>query len=235
MKQEPKINDYNLLLELWKTAVDVQMHFNDLSLRVRNYMITVLGAIFIAVAYLYKENITISLFEFTLNAGIILAFIGLLILVGVFIMDRYWYHELLRGAVANALNLEKKIASLDSNIDFKLLSSQIGETSSKVVILNFKWWFFGVKEEIIEESGIKKSVKRPRRASSTTRMGFFYGLVFIGYITLILSFGLLTTSRTTKESNVKPLSEKSELKFYDSLIDPDTNEKIILWAESVVD
>ena len=40
----------NGALEVWKTTVDVQKHFNELELKIRNFAITVVGAFLAAFA-----------------------------------------------------------------------------------------------------------------------------------------------------------------------------------------
>jgi hypothetical protein len=44
------------VIEIWKKTVDVQQHFNDLEMRIRNYAITVLGALLGFSGYLWKEQ-----------------------------------------------------------------------------------------------------------------------------------------------------------------------------------
>jgi hypothetical protein len=45
-----------VLIEAWKQTIQVQQHFNDLELRIRNYAITLLGALFGVAAYAFKEH-----------------------------------------------------------------------------------------------------------------------------------------------------------------------------------
>lgn len=96
------------VIEVWKKVIDVQQHFNDLALRIRNYALTLFTAIIGVIGLLEKEKIHISLFHHDLSASIILAVMGLIVLFGFFYMDRYWYHNLLLGAVKQGAFIEGK-------------------------------------------------------------------------------------------------------------------------------
>jgi hypothetical protein len=50
------------LIDIWKKTVDVQQHFNDIELRIRQYAVTILGAIVGLSAVTLKEPMTMSLF-----------------------------------------------------------------------------------------------------------------------------------------------------------------------------
>ena len=45
LKKDEKENDKKLLLEVWKQCVDVQMHFNDMEMKIRSLAVTVITAI----------------------------------------------------------------------------------------------------------------------------------------------------------------------------------------------
>lgn len=60
LKQDSKETDKKILLEAWKQCVDVQMHFNDMEMRIRSFAVTVMTAVSGAIGYLIKENNTES-------------------------------------------------------------------------------------------------------------------------------------------------------------------------------
>ena len=102
-----------LTLDAWKKAVDVQQHFNDLELRVRNLAMTLLGA---AVGALGVASITGGSGGSGQQQADTVATLRVPLLVGVlalvwafYIMDRWWYHQLLKGAVAEGSRLEKNL------------------------------------------------------------------------------------------------------------------------------
>lgn len=103
-------------LEVWKTTVDVQKHFNDLGLRVRSIAITVLGAFLAASGYALKEGEKVDV------AGQQLSLTGLILLGGLvcwsafFVMDRLWYHRLLKAAVKHGRLVEDDLRTAISTV-----------------------------------------------------------------------------------------------------------------------
>ena len=119
LKNDKRENDKNLLLEAWKQCVDVQMHFNDMEMKIRSLAVTVITAISGAIGYLLKENIYHQFI-------IILSFIGIAAWLCFYLMDRFMYHKLLIGAVNSGINIEKRLESLGINVD---LGEQIKQAS----------------------------------------------------------------------------------------------------------
>jgi len=104
-------DDENAILEVWKVTIDVQKHFNDLSMRVRNFAITVLGAFLAAAGYALKDGATVTFLDetFSLTAWILLA--AFLCWFAFYLMDLHWYHRLLRGAVKHGKAVERVLES----------------------------------------------------------------------------------------------------------------------------
>jgi hypothetical protein len=98
MEDKPKATA-NERLEAWKQTIQVQQHFNDIELRIRNYAITLLGALFGIAAYAFKEHV---------ESGVILCVLlgGLFLCYAFYFMDRHWYHRLLIGAVEHGQMIE---------------------------------------------------------------------------------------------------------------------------------
>lgn len=115
-----------LSLEAWKKTIDVQQHFNDLELRIRNYAITVVVAIVGAVAFALKEHMYIRLGRVTTPLAAGLLFAGLLGWLAFYFMDRWWYHRLLYGAVKHGAFIEKRLARILPEI---ALTESIGRES----------------------------------------------------------------------------------------------------------
>jgi hypothetical protein len=111
-----------LLLEAWKQTVAVQQHFNDIELRIRNYAITLLGALFGVAAYAFKEHAPRMVVEGLLFASLILCY-------AFYFMDRHWYHRLLLGAVKHGQSIEDRAPSELG------LTKAIGDASPVKV-----WW-----------------------------------------------------------------------------------------------
>ena len=103
-------------LEVWRVTIDVQKHFNDLSMRVRNFAITVLGALLAAAGYALKDGTTVTLLNrsFSVTAWILSA--ALICWFAFYFMDLHWYHRLLRGAVKHGKQVELGLESQIPNI-----------------------------------------------------------------------------------------------------------------------
>jgi FMN phosphatase YigB (HAD superfamily) len=97
-----------LVLDTWKKTVDVQQHFNDLELRIRNYAVTVLGASLGLAGYAFKENLQVIFSHHSVSVtGLILLF-SIVPWLSFYFMDRWWYHMLLLGAVDNGTFIENR-------------------------------------------------------------------------------------------------------------------------------
>jgi len=92
----------DVAMDAWKKSVEVQTHFNDIEIRIRNLAITVVGAVFSVGGLLLKDNRTSNL------PGAVVLLGGFLCLA-FFFMDGGWYHRLLHGAVEHGRSLENYI------------------------------------------------------------------------------------------------------------------------------
>jgi FMN phosphatase YigB (HAD superfamily) len=103
---------FKLIVDLWKKTVDVQQHFNDLELRVRNYALTVLAALFALAGYALKEGLTANILGHTTSVSSLILLITTLPWAAFYLMDRWWYHRLLHGAVEHGSYIEKRWQSV---------------------------------------------------------------------------------------------------------------------------
>lgn len=96
-------------LEVWKATIDVQKHFNELGLRVRSMAVTVLGALLAAAGYALKDHRTVDFLggKASLTGTILLA--ALICWTAFFVMDRLWYHRLLKAAVLHGRRVEEAL------------------------------------------------------------------------------------------------------------------------------
>lgn len=122
-------------IEIWKKCVDVHQHFNDLEMRIRNFAITVAGAFLAAVSFTYQQGLQTKIFGVTVPAGAFLVAAAVFAWIGFFLMDRFWYHILLKGAVDHSAKIEKRYAATIPEIG---LGKTISEASSNVKILGMK-------------------------------------------------------------------------------------------------
>jgi hypothetical protein len=99
---------FNSVIEVWKKTIDVQQHFNDIELRIRNFAITILIAAIGAAGFALKENLKVLLVGIDIPLASILLLAGAFALVPLWFMDKHWYHRLLYGAVRHASGIEER-------------------------------------------------------------------------------------------------------------------------------
>jgi hypothetical protein len=103
----------NYVLEAWKEAQRTQTHFNDILMRIRNFAFLIAAAVVGAATSLIPKQQTNDLTQ------IGWLFIGAMVpWLSLYILDRYYYHVLLIGAVTYAEEIEVKypILGLSSSI-----------------------------------------------------------------------------------------------------------------------
>lgn len=118
-------------LEIWKTVVSTQMHFNDLGLRVRNFGIVTLSAMLALAGVAIAEKSTVELFECEFELAPLAIYSAALIWICFWVMDRHWYHRLLLGAVSHGVKIETQFKSERPSLD---LSSSIREKSPNTIL-----------------------------------------------------------------------------------------------------
>jgi hypothetical protein len=92
-----------LRVEAWKTTVQVQQHFNDIELRIRNLAITVFTAVVGAAALAVEQG--------KAPLGAVLLVLGVLAMALFWFVDEVWYHQLLIGSVKRGASLEDSLPS----------------------------------------------------------------------------------------------------------------------------
>src|ERR1039458_4259938 len=117
-------NPANATLEAWKQTIEVQQHFNNIGLQIRNYAITLLAALFGVVAYAFKEGVAYEITLAVLGGGLVVCY-------AFYFMDRHWYHRLLVGAVNHGTFIENGSPP------------EMGLTKAISAVSAFKW--FGIE------------------------------------------------------------------------------------------
>jgi hypothetical protein len=87
-------------IEIWKTIVDTQQHFNTLQVQLRNFSLTLLTAVFTVIGFAIKEHLR------TLAECVSVA--GLVVLAAFYCMD-WGYHQLLKGSVRAGTDIEPRL------------------------------------------------------------------------------------------------------------------------------
>lgn len=96
-------------VEVWKKIVDVQQHFNDLELRIRNFALIVTGAFLGLGGYAIKDGGFVNVVGLDVSSAALIVGASLLPLVAFYLMDRLWYHRLLDGSVAAGISAESEL------------------------------------------------------------------------------------------------------------------------------
>jgi len=164
-------------IEIWKKIVDVQQHFNDLELRIRNFALAVTGAFLGLGGYAIKDAGIIDAFGFKMSIAGIVVLSAILPLFAFYFMDRLWYHRLLDGAVRAGIDAEGALKSLGYTVD---LGSKISERSP------FTLWMTN------------------KQIHSKTKMDLFYLMVAAALlmVSACLSFGIRPPSPAPAQTTV---------------------------------
>jgi len=117
-------------IEIWKTIIDVQKHFNELEMRIRNVAVTVLAAFLAAAGFTMKENIHITLWSGRVSLTSLVLLGAALCWLAFYGMDRFWYHRLLIGSVKQGLVAENALAATYPEI--RLTKAIGGESPIKI-------------------------------------------------------------------------------------------------------
>ena len=83
------------IVEIWKKVVDVQMHFNDIEMRIRNFALSVVLAVFAAYGFLLNHDASVSVGVVKIYLYAVVPLMGSIAVYLFFFMDFYWYHRLL--------------------------------------------------------------------------------------------------------------------------------------------
>ncbi len=110
MNQSP--DHVNRVVEAWKTSVDVQKHFNDLEMKVRNFALTLATALVAASAFALKEKVCVELFGCTTSLAAVILLAAAPVWLAFYFMDVGWYHRLLIGAVKHGMWIERRAESI---------------------------------------------------------------------------------------------------------------------------
>jgi hypothetical protein len=187
-----------LLLEYWKQSTLVQQHFNDISMKVRNFAVLIFSGFLTGVGISIHQAIYIEIFGIKVAGAFLFAIIGASVTLLIHFMDTYWYHVFLKSAVDSTLKIEKDLKKI---LEIEDLAGGIARGSQKVkVLLLFKYISLpiGVKSSYysINRSFAKKKLLlvmklysylfSSKTVDSTLRHKIFYRWLLV----LILSTGL---------------------------------------------
>lgn len=98
-------------LQLWKEAVGVQMHFNDIGWRIRALALTVLTFTLGAIGFVHINLAPTRIFGWEVSPAAFLPFLGAGLWSAFWFADRGWFHKLLIGAVKEGEDQERVLTA----------------------------------------------------------------------------------------------------------------------------
>lgn len=164
-------------LEIWKKTVEVQQHFNDLSLRIRNFAITVLGGVFGVAGLILKDAPTSNVPAIVVLAGVFLC-------AAFYLMDALWYHKLLKGSVTAGISAEEQLQRLTG------LKVSLG-TDISIASVVTTW-------QILWPGQKRPAWTKPRRLRSVQKLDVFWSILFL--VSLAVSAGLAFSAYTARHT-----------------------------------
>jgi len=113
VQASPSEADKDRYIEIWKKAVDTQMHFNEMSGKSRQLGLTFVAAsLGVAVVMLARgDDFALVVASWKVHVGVLLILAAMLALWGVRRLDLSVYHRMLRGAVTFGEDFEKNYMS----------------------------------------------------------------------------------------------------------------------------
>jgi hypothetical protein len=184
------------IIEIWKTIIGVQMHFNDIEMRIRSIFITLVLALCASVGFLTDKKPAVTIGTTTVYFVVFVPLLGIVATYLFYFIDRHWYHRLLVGAVKHAIDIEKKHIA---EIPELSLSEAIGR-ESPVQMKNILATF--VARLVVSDPRYKKD----RLLHSDAKIEFFYKsivLLFSIVLVIVLLFGGIIHNGTTIIHSVK--------------------------------
>jgi len=167
------------VVEIWKTIVGVQMHFNDIGMRIRNIFVTLLLALLAALGFMIGQDLQLDLIGMRVDFYVLMPLFGVLATYLFYFMDRYWFHRLLVGSVKHGIEIEKKYK--DSLPELSL-SDAIGAESP--------FRPRGVVKFLANILVRHEKYKEDGQLHSDGKMEFFYKLVVLSLVLLFLLLAL---------------------------------------------
>ena len=159
-----------LKVDVWKTIIDVQKHFNYLEMKVSNFGILILSAFIGAIGVSFNSSSSLVIFGGSYSVAGMLAFGAAIVWLLFYFVDVYWYHPLLLGAVKKGLAIEKEIGVDIVNID---LTKTIGDNSPRDILFfknvhsttKAKIFYFGVLAVLLITGGCMMIFSSPSKTN----------------------------------------------------------------------
>lgn len=125
--KDSRTDKATLAFTAWEKTIDVQQHFNDLEMTIRNFAITLFAGVIGAIGLCVKDGLEIHAGPIVIPVATIVGFLGALAWMMFYFMDQHWYHVFLKAAGHHAKAIETRWVSLYPEIE---LSTQISNAST---------------------------------------------------------------------------------------------------------
>lgn len=132
-KVKAKQNDnLDSQIKIWEKTIDVQMHFNELQMKIRNFSVILISAFVGAAGIALKDRLVIDYvfwgLHFQGNLSAVFFGVAAIAWLAFYFMDQYWYYPLLIGAVKHGVAMENALAD---RVPLVGLTKRIGDESPK--------------------------------------------------------------------------------------------------------
>lgn len=178
------------IIEIWKTVVGVQQHFNDIGMKICGLFITIVVAIAAAQGFLLEKQLFISVGPVTILFATFIPLLGVVATYLFYFIDRFWYHRLLLGAVLQGAMIEEKYKDVIPELS-------LGEKISQQSPVELKSWLGrGVAKLVVSDERFRKGEK----LHSDAKIELFYKsvvlLFFLWFIFTVLFAGVLVNKKS---------------------------------------
>ncbi len=178
-------------LDVWKEMIATQRHFNDIEMKIRGLFVTVTAALFGAIFLAIQTQRSILISGFEINTVFILAVFGSIITVVFRMMDKVWYHPLLKGSVRASTELETAMKERYGNAPNL---SQFITNDSRVPLREvFPRPFSYLLAFTDKFTFLPKWMKGDFMLQSSHKLSFLYGTLLVVYLFLSLLSPFIAT------------------------------------------
>jgi len=178
MPDEGETARHEQVVAIWKTVVEVQQHFNDISMRIRSMFVTILLALFASIGFMLNKKYDLPLGGVKIQFAVLIPLFGVIGTYLFYFIDRYWYHRLLNGAVKHGLEIEKMH---QEKLPELALTTAIGAESP----YEPKGVAYALARVIVEDASFKDT----GRLHSSGKIQFFYKsvMLLLLFVAIVLS------------------------------------------------
>lgn len=127
-------------LELWKVAIDTQVHFNELLIKMRTTVISIILATFGASAIALKDmNWFVNILGCEFRVSVAILAIGIVFLFVQFLIDATYYFRLLLGSVDYTEYIDKKYKDYDLFGLTSCISKRVPRWGALLTLICYYW------------------------------------------------------------------------------------------------